>query len=224
MSFYVCGDTHGDIDIHKLSSRCFDCDGLSRDDYVLVCGDFGVIWSDGPDDEYMKKWYGNKPWTTLFIDGNHENHNALDSYKAEEWMGGKVHRITDSIIHLMRGQVYNIDGYKIFTMGGATSHDKVYRRENISWWKREIPSLEECNTAIDNLNAANNCVDFIFTHCASSITQKKIADWFENDPLTQFFNLIEDVDFKKWYFGHYHIDKNIDDKHIALYDRVLKLW
>ena len=50
----------------------------------------------------------------------------------EKWHGGKVHKINDSIIHLMRGQVYNIDNNNIFTFGGAASVDKEFRKENVS--------------------------------------------------------------------------------------------
>ena len=37
--------------------------------------------------------------------------------------GGKIQRIRPSIIHLMRGQVYLIDGKKVFSFGGASSQD-----------------------------------------------------------------------------------------------------
>lgn len=30
----------------------------------------------------------------------------LEEYPVEIWNGGKVHRINDSVIHLMRGQVF----------------------------------------------------------------------------------------------------------------------
>ena len=47
----------------------------------------------------------------------------LSAYPITEWNGGKVHKIADNIIHLMRGQVFDIDGIRFFTMGGASSHD-----------------------------------------------------------------------------------------------------
>jgi hypothetical protein len=47
----------------------------------------------------------------------------LNAYPVEEWHGGKVHKIRPSVIHLMRGQVYELQGKKFFTFGGAQSHD-----------------------------------------------------------------------------------------------------
>ena len=225
MSFYVCGDTHIDLDIRKLFSDRFDSSALTKKDYVLICGDCGVVWDMGEWDAYIRKWYHSKPWTTLYIDGNHENHDALDRYPVTTWSGGKVHRISDFIIHLMRGQIYDIDGHRIFTMGGAESHDREFRREGISWWAREMPSDEEYRTATENLAATGNTVDYIFTHCASQEIQKKITRQYADNCLTAFFNRLEkEVEFKHWYFGHYHCDRNVDEKHTALFNKVIRLW
>ena len=84
---------------------------MSKDDYVIILGDFG-IWRDSPQQRWYLNWLEEKHFTTLFIDGNHENYDILDSYPVEEWHGGKVHFIKLSIIHLMRGQVFDIDGLK----------------------------------------------------------------------------------------------------------------
>ena len=62
-------------------------------------------------------------FTTLFVDGNHENFDRLYSYPIIEWHGGKVHKINSSIFHLMRGEIYEIDNKKIFAFGGASCHD-----------------------------------------------------------------------------------------------------
>ena len=108
---YITGDTHGEIDISKLASKNFPRgNSLTKDDYVIICGDFGFIWNSKEDntERYWMKWFQNKPWTTLFIDGNHERFTRLNNYPVSEWHGGKVHKINDSVIHLMRGQVFNI--------------------------------------------------------------------------------------------------------------------
>lgn len=225
MSMYICGDTHGMYDIDKLRHRYFDSSGLTKNDYVLICGDFGGVWDCGKHDKLIQEWFGNKPWTTLWVDGNHENHEALDTYPTAIWKGGEVHRISPSIIHLKRGQVYNIDGHKLFTMGGATSVDKALRKEGESWWSREMPSDYEYEEAVYNLKNNGNKVDFIVTHCASSSVTKCICSSFDTDRLTDFLQRLEgEVSFKHWYFGHYHIDRKIDNKHTALYDRVVRLW
>ena len=105
---WVTGDTHGDW-IHRVNMDSFpEQREMSKDDYVIILGDFG-IWRDSPQQRWYLNWLEERNFTTLFIDGNHENYDILDSYPVEEWHGGKVHFIKPSIIHLMRGQVFDID-------------------------------------------------------------------------------------------------------------------
>ena len=132
---HITGDIHGTISVNKrLNTRNFPQQKqLTKNDYVIIAGDFGLIWDGSKEDQYWLKWLNKtKPFTTLFIDGNHENFDLLEEYPVEIWNGGKVHRINDSVIHLMRGQVFEIEGKKIFTFGGAASHDKEYRKEGKS--------------------------------------------------------------------------------------------
>lgn len=222
---YITGDTHRDVDWSKLSAKQFpEGNKLTKNDYIIICGDFGVIWSGMPKDRYFIDWYENKPWTTLFIDGNHENHQLLNSYPVEEWNGGKIHRISNSIIHLMRGQVFQIDGYSFFTMGGATSVDKMYRKEGLTWWKEEMPSYDEMQTAIENLDKCQWNVDYILTHSLPSDIVQYYG--FSTDSLTSFFTHLEfdfHLEFKTWFCGHYHKDKQFDSKHIMVYDTIYKI-
>lgn len=224
MSLYVCGDTHQDIDLYKLTSARFPAKELTKKDFVLICGDCGILWDGGGTDRYLKKWYDEKPWTTLFIDGNHENFDLLEGYPVSEWHGGKVHKITDSVIHLMRGEIYTIDGYTFFTMGGAASHDREYRREGRSWWARELPSEAEMARAKQNLASVGNRIDYIITHCASAEIQTLLKPYRETDLLTRFFSELENMDFRTWYFGHYHVDRTIDEKHTALFEKVIRIF
>ena len=131
---FITGDTHGNIDIKKLNSRMFpEQKTLAKSDFVIIAGDFGLIWDESKECQYWIKWLSEKKFTTLFIDGNHENFNLLNTYEVANWNGGKVHKISETIIHLMRGQVFSIDDHKFFTFGGAKSSDKEYRTENVSW-------------------------------------------------------------------------------------------
>lgn len=125
---YVTGDTHANArgEMKKLNMENFPIQKeMTKADYVIICGDFGFCWYDNEDksETYWLNWLQDRNFTTLFIDGNHENHNRLNSYPVEEWNGGNVHFLRPSVIHLMRGQVYNINGKIITTMGGAPSHD-----------------------------------------------------------------------------------------------------
>ena len=56
----------------------------------------------------------------------------------EVWNGGYVHKLRHNLIHLMRGEIYIIEGKTFFTFGGGYSIDKPFRKENVSWWPAEI--------------------------------------------------------------------------------------
>ena len=222
---FVTGDTHIPIDITKLSSKNFPVQKeLTKDDFVMICGDFGGVWDNSSEEMYWRKWLENKNFTTLFVDGNHENHPLLNSFETVELFGGKAHKISESVYHLMRGQIYNIDGKRIFTLGGAESHDRGFRIENRNWWKEELPSLDELNDATRNLQNANFEVDFVITHCAPTSVQMIISSDYRPDALTDYLDGINaKLSFKKWYFGHYHVDKAIDNKFLAIYDDIIEI-
>lgn len=227
MAFYVTGDTHGDFDVQKLYKKNWRSQKeLTSNDYLIICGDFGFIWQqeESKQEAYWLEILEQKKCMILFVDGNHENHPRLATYPVKEWNGGSVHEIRPTILHLMRGQVFDIDGSTFFTMGGASSHDKVYRTEGISWWPEELPSEEEYNTAIRNLERVNWKVDYVISHCCDTFTQRLIASYYEPDQLTEFFYTISQrLSYKQWYFGHYHLDQQIDDKHTGVFQLIREM-
>lgn len=220
---YVTGDTHADINISKLNTKNFPQQKeLTKKDYLIICGDFGLVWDGSARERHWQNWLSNKNFVTLFVDGNHENFDMLRSIPLIEKFGGYVREVAPSIYHLERGQVLTIDKKKIFVMGGARSIDKKDRIEHISWWEEEIPSKEEMERAINNLDAVDWEVDYVITHCAPKSVQKLISEWYENDPVVSFLERVcSDLKFKRWYFGHYHIDKKIDDQFIVLFNKVM---
>ena len=71
---YITGDTHGNHDIAKLFPGSFpDGKTLTRDDYVIIAGDFGGVWFGDKRDDITLDFYEEKKYTVLFVDGNHEN-------------------------------------------------------------------------------------------------------------------------------------------------------
>lgn len=225
---FITGDTHGMIDWEKINTTRFpEQKNLTKDDYLIILGDFGGIWGDESEDRYIIKTYEKRNFTTLFIDGNHENHDLLDGYPVEEWHGGKIHKISNSVFHLMRGQVFEIDGKTFFTMGGAESTDKMYRKEGKSWWAREMPSIEEYEEAVVNLEKHGGKVDCILTHCAPEMTLAALnmpyVYFRSSNELTEFFDtLAQTVQFKDWYFGHYHFNSDLGKFHL-LYNKIVEL-
>ena len=225
---------------------------MTKEDYVIICGDFGGVWNkevENKEEKHLLDWLEEKPFTTLFVDGNHENFDRLYSYPVELWHGGKVHKIRPSVIHLMRGQIYEIDGKSFFTFGGASSHDiesgildpedpdfkekkkwldrewQSYRVNHITWWAQELPSEEEMQEGRVNLAAHDNQVDFIVTHCCATSTQmlideQKLKPDIETDYLEEIKRTIQ---FKKWLFGHYHDNRNVSKKEILIYEQFVRI-
>lgn len=227
---FITGDTHIPNDIEKLNELSFpEYKKLTKKDYVIITGDFGGVWNNSKQELYWRECLDNKSWTTLFLDGNHENFDLLYQFPVEDKFGGKVHKINDSIYHLIRGQVFNINNLKFFTMGGATSTDRQNRIKNISWWEEEIPNQIEMREGLSNLEKHNNEVDYIITHTCSSSTLQDITEIYgfqpkPEDAVNKYLQIIEEkVKFRKWYFGHFHEDIEIDEKHTLLFEKIIKI-
>ena len=249
---YITGDCHQDFE--RFNIDVFpEQKEMTKDDCVIICGDFGGVWNRNEESSREAKlmdWLENRPFTTLFVDGNHENFDRLYAYPVEKWHGGKVHKIRPSVIHLMRGQVFEIDGKSIFAFGGASSHDIAggilepddpdfkkkkkkldqgrypYRVNHVSWWKQELPSEEEMQEGIENLAAHDNKVDFIVTHCCASSTQNLLGGGlYKTDILTEYHEKIrQNTSFKKWFFGHYHDNRNVNIEEILIYEQMIRIW
>ena len=146
----------------------------------------------------------------------------------------------------MRGQVYDIEGLKVFTFGGASSHDikdgilepgdpkikrwnrdytKLFRINKKSWWDRELPSVSEMEEGRQNLEKVNWKVDYVLTHCTSASTTALIGDsYYSQDILTHYLQEIkEKLTYKKWFFGHHHMDKQITAEEICLFEQIVQV-
>ena len=243
----VTGDIHGNP-FQRLNVENFpEGKTFTKEDYVIILGDFGLVWDDSAMEHSCLDWLENKPWTTLFIDGNHENYDLLNKFPIEEWGGGRVQKIRSSVIHLLRGEVYDIGGYKFLAMGGARSHDiqdgvlevgdprikiwkkddfKLFRINHISWWEEEIPNEEERKNALKNLAENDYKVDYILTHEAPSSDvvlmdhllyhPDEYSKWLEME-------IRQKVKYKKWFFGHYHLNLDVNEKETCLFERRIRI-
>ena len=189
---YITGDTHSDFS--RFTEENFPIQSeMTKDDYVIICGDFGGVWTFEEESSREKErldWLDNKNFTTLFVDGNHENYTRLYNYPIEEWKGGKVHKIRDSVLHLMRGEIFDIDNKKIFAFGGAKSHDIQDGIFNLD--------EEEIQNGISNLEKVNYKVDYVISHCCPTSIQTLINPTYKRDILTDYLQQIsEKCTFKR---------------------------
>lgn len=261
---YITGDCHKDFSRFEMEAF-LDIGNMTKEDYFIICGDFGGVWFDSKEndtyiDEMDLDFLEDSRFTTLFVDGNNENFDELYKYPVKEWHGGKVHVIRPSVLHLMRGEIYEINGKKFFTFGGAQSHDirdgivekdqqglwrkmtarwkkegKFFRVKHYSWWEQELPTKEEIENAYTNLEKHDYKVDYIVTHCCSNQMLREYIEWRFNDSdmakqhdgrniLTNFLDEIEQkVNFDKWYFGHYHEDVELTNRHHLVYRDMIRI-
>ena len=248
---YITGDCHGDWT--RFSMENFpEQKEMTRDDFVIVCGDFG-LWHKDNTERWWFRWFAEKNFTMLFVDGNHENFDRIysDEFETVDFHGGKAHKISENVYHLMRGYVFTLCDKKFFAFGGASSHDirdgildlkdysskqkmlKDYRTKtargeqlrinHISWWEQELPTEEEMAFGLASLTENGNKVDFIVSHCCPQQVAAAIG-FFNPDRLTQYFDKIADtVKFSKWFFGHLHDDRQVFCDYVLLYEQIIRI-
>ena len=255
MSIWITGDIHGNP--VRLSTDSFyeqkEFSGNKDENIVIICGDFGLVWNrDGENkkEKYWIDWLEQKSFTTVFVDGNHDNIPRLDSYPIKEWNGGLVNEIRPHVLRLRRGEVFTIEDKKFFAFGGASSHDisdgildyedqdwkdkarvlekqgkYMYRVKGLSWWKEELPSREEMDNGFINLQKENNKVDYIITHSPSASVIALLGHGlYEQDILTHYLEEIRQcIEYKRWFMGHMHVNKAINDKDILLYEQIIRV-
>lgn len=169
------GDTHGSLaDMKQFVKRY----SITDKDIVIITGDFGYIW--GEDSQQAINELEKYPCLFMFCDGNHENYDMLEAFPETSLFGGRVHLVGDNIYHMIRGEIFDIQGTTILAMGGAHSHDiqdgilnpqafaskesfletygrwqrwgRMFRVKGISWWDREDVSKEDWNNAWKNIS------------------------------------------------------------------------
>lgn len=220
MAVYITGDKHQQYNGLFTFARKME---LNENDYVIVLGDMGLFWRhDKKDaDSFIKYFEENYKFHLYFLDGNHENFKLLNMLDEDENHMGYV---SPHIRHLKRGCRYNIDGKDILTIGGADSVDKFRRVEGLSWWKDETITDED----IERIDESH--YDYVLSHtCPLSVfeanktqlcTLGNIVDdnnpefKISNNKLEQVKNFIT---FNHWYFGHYHVDMDLEDNFTCLF-------
>ena len=217
---YITGDTHGDVDFIKLL-RLIDLN-LSYDDYLIICGDAGICWSE-QDLVYFKYLYNSLGCTIIYVDGNHENFEMLNKMTLVEYKGALMHQIDEHIFHVLRGEIMTLDNKTFLCVGGAISIDKMYRTPYLSWWPEEEITNHDIDNALNNLEKVNNKVDFVITHCCDTHTVLNTFGYRRDVCTDQLIFIDKVVEYKHWFFGHYHFDKKIGQKKTCLYQSIIEI-
>lgn len=246
---FLTGDTHGDF--RRLSTRRFPQQRtMTREDFVIILGDFGGVFDGSPSELWWLDWLERKPFTTLFLDGNHENFDVLDELAVHDWNGGKVQYIRPHILRLCRSHLFSLEGKRFFVLGGAQSHDaKVllprapesiqklrflrrselpFRIEGESWWRQELPDSTQLRQALECLSWEDWGADdppYVLTHCAPSDLQLRLFPQYPINALTDFLTMVHHrLNYRRWYCGHYHQSLTLaDERFQVLSDEIILL-
>ena len=215
---FVTGDIHGGLDIDKLTSKNFKCSDLTKDDILVILGDVGLTWCNGPIEKYYLDWLDKKPWTTFCVLGNHENYDLIAKLPTTTFGGEEVYQADNSIFYAKTGRIYTLCGQKCLVVNGADSTDvfidgKRYRKEGVSWWPQERITKSDVTKALVSLKQCGGTVDYVFTHTGGSAVSGFLG--FNPTPSdTNLDTILERVIYKDRFCGHYHRDMTTPDAKI----------
>lgn len=197
---WLLSDLHGKLDFagwQDFAAR------QERDDALILLGDVELQENRIENNRVFTETILSSKKTIWIVDGNHENFDWLNVCPEEDWNGGKVHRLAENVLHLQRGYVYNLGGFSCFVFGGTAP----------------TVSDEELERAYKNLEKQGYRVDYILTHDYYKKPPQDRKDTFED--LLAFLD--EKVIYKKWYCGHHHLNRALDEKHTVVYDRLTSI-
>ena len=247
---YITGDTHGDF--RRFGAKWFkDQKEMTKDDTLIILGDFGGVWyykGESEHEKYQLDWLEGKNYTTVFIDGNHDCFPRIYDYPVKEWNGGLVHEIRPSVLHLMRGEIFTIEGLTFWAFGGASSHDisdgildpvadaekikewywdysKLFRIKGVTWWPEELPTEEEMQHGINTLADHGNKVDYLLTHSPATSTLNHIGQGrYAPDKLSDYLDDVRaNTEFKRHFMGHMHTDWDLNETDWLMYEEIIRI-
>jgi len=209
---YITGDTHRDFS--RLNNIKFN-----NDDILIVLGDAGINYFLNNEDIKYKEYLKRYNIKLFCIRGNHEERpENIKTYKESTMFGGKVYieKNYPNLIFAKDGEIYNIDKKRVLVIGGAYSVDKEYRIiYGHRWFKDEQLTKEEMDIIFDKVKGSH--FDVVLTHtCPYKYEPKEMflegLDQSKVDKSMEYFldKIEENIDYDKWYCGHFHNEKTID--------------
>lgn len=173
------------------------------------------------------------PCTFLCVHGNHEARpTTIPTYRQTIWHGGVVFYEEDfpRLFFAKDGEIFDFDRAKAIVLGGAYSVDKEYRLTmGYLWFPDEQPDEQMKHAAEQKLEEAGWSVDYVFSHtCPQSYVPTDLfldfIDQSKVDHSTEHWlnKLKERMQYKRWYFGHYHENREYPDA-TMLYEEIQEL-
>jgi predicted phosphodiesterase len=216
--FYVVGDTHGDLSFACKVMKAAERDGV---DTIFQVGDFG-IWSRNDEGTYFldklnenSELRGVHWYVTL---GNHENYDMVEEFQASAT--GSFIKVRDNITILgNKTAVFELQGVKFGSVGGAVSIDREDRTPGVSWWPQENTKYGDVQRFADLVDVVGP-VDILFTHDAPDTID--FPGFIKDDPWSNgnrtMMDAVGDIARAKyWFHGHYHraLSYRYKDTHVV---------
>lgn len=157
MRILLAGDWHGNRAWAETAFAAAAANGCAQ---VLQLGDFGLwpgrveAWLD-----HVDALAGAAGAPLTWIDGNHEDHDALDGWRAVQDADGLV-TMREHVTWATRGARWQWDERRFGALGGAVSFDRFLRRAGANWWPQEVTTQAD----VDRLGDGR--LDVLATHAA----------------------------------------------------------
>jgi 3-oxoacid CoA-transferase subunit A len=223
---YITGDMHGSIQTFKDVINKITC---KSENTLIVLGDLGVNYYINKIDKKFKSIISQYNINLFVIRGNHDANPANLYYIKEVEKYGNIGYIEEeypNIFYAKNGEIYIIENNTFLVLGGAYSVDKWYRLEKgYKWFEDEqMTEKEKQNFWSKNITK----VDTILSHTCpysnrpihlflTQIDQSSVDNSMEN-----FLDEVKlKVQYKNWFFGHYHADEKIEKNMYMLYNGVI---
>jgi predicted phosphodiesterase len=195
----VAGDTHGNLPHFRSLIDVAKREGCQR---IVQVGDFGYWPHYAPFHEQVNRLAMEAGVTVYWLDGNHENFDALE--EAINTEAPSPQQMLAELWYLPRGCTWEWDGCRFMALGGAYSIDKDYRVEGQSWWPQELLTTPQVVRAM-----GRGPVNVLFTHDAPEGVCPIISNVYKGDEISRGNRLgvsavVHTLRPRLLVHGHYH--------------------
>lgn len=205
----VAGDWHGNS---YAAQSCMEDAERENCDAIFQVGDFGV--SPGPDrpirfvtnvSNLANRW----GIPVYFIDGNHENFDAIDEWLANADRDENGHiEVATNVFYVPRGSVWEWDDKVYAAMGGAASIDRDWRTEGYDYFKQELIGFSEVYELFNKNDLLDGRrIDYFFTHDCSDRTPwgfQLVPDSLSQRNRQAIDNILHIIKPRYHFHGHMH--------------------
>ena len=197
---WLLSDLHGRLDLPGWQNFVAK---QEQDDILILLGDVEIQEAERENNQVFTETILSSKKPIWIVDGNHENFEFICRQPEIAWNGGMVHCLSDTVLHLQRGYIYNLFGLSCFVFGGTAA----------------TITEEEINRAYESLKQCDYSVDYILTHDYYKSRTPGHESAFEK--LMDFIDT--QVTFRQWYCGHHHRNQALDDLHTIVYDQLISI-